>query len=255
MVETTPSRFFPLAARPLFAAACGSVPCLPASLTSPFETCARGFRRNLPGRKSRRPSQPLENAPGSRTCAYKTASGRGNWPNRDPIGEKGGINLYCFVQGDAQKRFDPLGMAPGQGGIGGPTIVPPQPPLSPPQLMVDSKSCGDCPNAAAGARIANAAVQRGKCKDWFLEKGARGDVSVLICRSSCNPVSWIHVTWRQPGEAINLCKRNGCDLGSDELASLLIHELAHKYCGAFITPWSEACAEYAQDACYDELTR
>lgn len=48
--------------------------------------------------------------PGSRACAYKTASGRAEWPNRDPIGEKGGINLYGYVGNDPIGRFDLLGL-------------------------------------------------------------------------------------------------------------------------------------------------
>ena len=28
---------------------------------------------------------------------YETASGRSNWPNRDPIAERGGLNLYAMV--------------------------------------------------------------------------------------------------------------------------------------------------------------
>jgi RHS repeat-associated protein len=31
------------------------------------------------------------------------------WPNSDPIGEKGGINLYEFVRNDVINRFDPFG--------------------------------------------------------------------------------------------------------------------------------------------------
>jgi hypothetical protein len=36
--------------------------------------------------------------PGSRACGYKTASGLGKWPNRDPLQEKGGMNLYALVE-------------------------------------------------------------------------------------------------------------------------------------------------------------
>jgi hypothetical protein len=48
--------------------------------------------------------------PGSRTCAYKTASGLGKWPNRDPIQELGGLNLYDYVYNDPINGFDPLGL-------------------------------------------------------------------------------------------------------------------------------------------------
>jgi len=34
----------------------------------------------------------------------------GRWVNRDPIGEKGGLNLYVFVDNAALTRVDPLGL-------------------------------------------------------------------------------------------------------------------------------------------------
>lgn len=48
--------------------------------------------------------------PGSRACAYKTASGRAEWPNRDPIGEEGGLNLYGFVYNNPMSFLDPYGL-------------------------------------------------------------------------------------------------------------------------------------------------
>lgn len=47
--------------------------------------------------------------PGSRACAYKTASGRGNWPNRDPLEEQGGVNTYALSDNDAVNFCDSLG--------------------------------------------------------------------------------------------------------------------------------------------------
>jgi RHS repeat-associated protein len=32
------------------------------------------------------------------------------WPNRDPIAERGGINLYSYVGNDSIRRIDPLGL-------------------------------------------------------------------------------------------------------------------------------------------------
>jgi hypothetical protein len=44
--------------------------------------------------------------PGSRACAYKTVSGRHEWPNKDPMGERGGANLYGFDENDAVNKAD-----------------------------------------------------------------------------------------------------------------------------------------------------
>jgi RHS repeat-associated protein len=38
----------------------------------------------------------------------------GRWPSRDPIGERGGINLYGMVGNDAVNRWDYLGLAPSE---------------------------------------------------------------------------------------------------------------------------------------------
>jgi len=34
----------------------------------------------------------------------------GRWPNRDPIGEEGGANLYGFVENNGINSFDPFGL-------------------------------------------------------------------------------------------------------------------------------------------------
>jgi hypothetical protein len=41
----------------------------------------------------------------------KVASGRAYWPSRDPIEERGGINLYGMVGNDAVGRWDYMGLA------------------------------------------------------------------------------------------------------------------------------------------------
>jgi len=63
------------------------------SPTSSPKTRVGGFRRRPSGRLSRRARSRSMFTPGSRTCAYKTASGLGKWPNRDPKGELGFILL------------------------------------------------------------------------------------------------------------------------------------------------------------------
>ena len=42
---------------------------------------------------------------------YETASGRSNWPNRDPIQEQGGLNLYGFVLNDGLNNWDFIGLS------------------------------------------------------------------------------------------------------------------------------------------------
>ena len=52
----------------------------------------------------------------------------GRWINRDPIGEKGGANLYEFVRNEPIDAFDPLGLIPPMPGPSpppGPRIPPP----------------------------------------------------------------------------------------------------------------------------------
>ena len=68
-----------------------------------------GFSGCPSGRLSRRGRGRSIFTAGSRVCAYKTVSGRHEWPNRDPIEEKGGNNLYDFVANNALNSTDYLG--------------------------------------------------------------------------------------------------------------------------------------------------
>jgi RHS repeat-associated protein len=62
------------------------------------------------GRWSNESPETLGMATGSSRCAYETASGRREWLNRDPIAERGGINLYGFVANNPVNYLDTLGL-------------------------------------------------------------------------------------------------------------------------------------------------
>ena len=57
-----------------------------------------GFSGTPSGRLSRRRRGRSMFTPGSRACAYKTASGLGKWPNRDPLDEPGFETLHLVSQ-------------------------------------------------------------------------------------------------------------------------------------------------------------
>jgi RHS repeat-associated protein len=78
--------------------------------TSPRKTRARGFYGCPSGRFSSRSRRTHRIATGCGACGYKTASGRGKWPNRDPIQENGGLNLYSFAMNRPVNTVDFLGL-------------------------------------------------------------------------------------------------------------------------------------------------
>jgi hypothetical protein len=55
---------------------------------------------------------------------YETASGRSNWPNRDPIAERGGIHLYVQSLNDPINKIDFLGLSSKKECCGGQEYTP-----------------------------------------------------------------------------------------------------------------------------------
>jgi len=55
-------------------------------------------------------AQPKQPRQGDRPSLTKTVSGRTYWPSRDPIGERGGMNLYDMVGNNSVNTWDHLGL-------------------------------------------------------------------------------------------------------------------------------------------------
>ena len=75
----------------------------------PLKISCRGSALRSSGRTCFLPVPTSRLATGCTDYAYKTASGRSNFLNRDPIEEAGGINLYGFVNNDPANGYDVLG--------------------------------------------------------------------------------------------------------------------------------------------------
>lgn len=88
------------------------------SLTSPTpEKCdptaenrVWGFFGDAPKLSRGNRPQSLQPRQGNQPSPTKVASGRAYWPSRDPIGERGGVNLYGMVANNAVWSVDILGL-------------------------------------------------------------------------------------------------------------------------------------------------
>jgi len=88
----------------------------PAPKTAPGEGVGRsknrawGFFGDSVSRSCEIDPQVVEAHLVKTTTAPRTAPGVPHWPSRDPIGERGGLNLYAFVENDAVNWWDYLGL-------------------------------------------------------------------------------------------------------------------------------------------------
>ena len=93
------------------------------SLTSPApkkcdptaENRVWGFFGEAPKTSRANHPQSLQPRQGNRPSPTTIASGRTYWPSRDPIEERGGINLYGMVKNNAVTWIDFLGLQQGLG--------------------------------------------------------------------------------------------------------------------------------------------
>jgi RHS repeat-associated protein len=81
-----------------------------ACLTSPGQTRVGVCGAMTSGRLFSEDFLKLEIATAYGACDYETVSGRRQWLNRDPIGIKGGINLYSFAGNSPAVNVDRYGL-------------------------------------------------------------------------------------------------------------------------------------------------
>ena len=68
-------------------------------------------RHNPSGRRCGRGQVCSMSTPRFWSYTYHTVLGRSGWPNRDPLGEQGGLNQYGLLENDSVNFIDSLGMA------------------------------------------------------------------------------------------------------------------------------------------------
>jgi RHS repeat-associated protein len=86
----------------------GNVPDCP---TPPPKPPLGGMAHNSLEISDSRGSEPLSQSAGVTYYGYRYYDPvTGRWPSRDPIGERGGVNLYGFVENDGLNKWDFLGL-------------------------------------------------------------------------------------------------------------------------------------------------
>ena len=185
----------------------------------------------------------------------------GGWFTRDPLGVvpnaqspnefsivksqyKDGMSLYQYVASNPINYSDLYGLYWVDFEIFPPSPAPPT--LNP----VGNFQC--CPNALKAIGMANSALKKGKCRAWFEKNNAFGEEYEVRLRS-WKVQCWIGIpayTWAISKD-IAICRQPACSMEPIELASLLIHEVAHHYVGAGFG--REERASDVQETCSDEL--
>jgi len=142
----------------------------------------------------------------------------GRWLSRDPIGEKGGMNLYAFVGGDPLNRIDPIGLLKFEGCS----------PARQTQIEKDFKDfCNKVDTTAKSAF--RCCVNHFNIPDRLKSKCNRGNELTIKCEQastgSCNGACG----WSLPGgSVIHLCPDQWTNPGCGDVGCTLLHEMTHQ---------------------------
>ena len=146
-----------------------------AAALRPGKTASGNFSSSPTLHAPRDTPQTLDLAGRNEAHDYETASGRPKWPSRDPIGERGGHNLYGMVGNDAVNLVDRLGMeavAPPRVGPLPPHIRPgfgdDGPPIPHPSTRTGSASGAGFAAGLYGSLYGNPLDQAALGTDWSI---------------------------------------------------------------------------------------
>jgi hypothetical protein len=150
--------------------------------------------------------------------------GIGRWTSRDPIGERGGASLYCFVLNGPVMSSDVLGRALFIGCSSAQQVVLQAGLTNVCTKIIDQNAGLRCCLGAGGVGNSRGLAEclRRKCSAasgiTFVCEPATGR-----CASAC--------AWTKPwGRRIHICPlywQAGCALGSEMEGYIIAHELAH----------------------------
>jgi hypothetical protein len=165
------------------------------------------------------------NTPGSRACGYKTAPGRSNWPNRDPILESGGVNLYGFISNAPMNSFDKLGLVKFSG-CGEEQQSDLENHLK--SICTIFASNMDAIGCCVGSSRLMNCIRR-KCENQALIKFICQDKQTDGCwaysdgRAVC---AWVHKPW---GSTIRICPAfwGLCNKHPSDWGCIIMHEIVH----------------------------
>ena len=204
---------------------------------SPGKTRVWGFHRCPSGRPQVRRGQTPGITPGSRVCGYKNASGRSNWPSRDPIEEPGfellrhgkaatiAANLHAFVHNVPISQVDPFGLEP--------TINMDDTCLNHYTEINDAfnRALNRIMKADEGGKVPSNLVP-------YVDslKASRRNVNVVCGGLRHNCVCWITraLGWNWAPGTIHLCSRAFDARATHRLGSTILVEITKNLCGLTI---------------------
>lgn len=188
----------------------------------------------------------------------------GRWLVRDSMEAESENNCYAYISNRCV-GWDVLGERYGNPVVG-PNMTPfdPASPYEPggpydgrgpralPVILHEGCDCED--EILKAIELAQEWIKKSKCSKWFQEHDEQNDLLgtfTVVCHGKSKVPCWFFPAWTTPfNRRIGVCANQLENNQKEEIANVIIHEIAHHYCTIL---WGrEDCAMSAQDACMGE---